>query len=1425
MKTFVKKLIATLQVMVIIVSAMLTTISMLGTVSYAKNNYETAVEEVESGKILINSDSIWSTSKHKNINIWVDGDSSLNYSVSSNGLEIKLDAGTNIWITPEKNEYRERHYYTEIYFSETMGGGDDEYYTSLSSVSEINLSADRLIEKGGYYTGVGYDLEYSYYLKVYALEYKYYGQLQEYKLIGEVKIIINANKIELVKQSVEQYEEPRIDLETSSSARIYNNQLYLKPNTEYYISTDWGIDDSYDRPDDTKNGSYTYDAGLIAIGNGDGKYKSKLTTRDKLGTTRLTWTNNYGSSCYLDIVVSNFWSKGDLENVQANNDNTTVENGCKYRLQYDKVIDQTVTVKANNCGAIKIIPTSKFEGIKPIMTGVTAVDYTGFTDTKITTTSNNSNGTIEFSFNAKADGLIKIEFENFEGTKYTEYWEVVTIGNTNLTEISGEDGKSDGNPIIPEEDGENTTTEKTELENGAGGNNSGDDNIIKPEIKCSHSKIDETSFKLNITTTNCKAAKWYFVDKETTVSGKYSDLPGTVVSNPNSFEVILDCDDEKYKSGEYWFVVVAKNNNDSETAIFNGGPLKVNNTPRATIGIKSTTLQEKVFDISGMDVDGDDVTVWYYVSGPTTSVTQSNTLLSASEIKSKGKQLENTSDKITISIENGYEAGNYNLYVLVEDSNGATHVAGHRNIKIDNAPEVSYKIDCEDGNSTEGYTFSKKLIDKKIVTVNIKDIDKNDTITTKYFISTEDITEQNTVTKDRFMQSFYTLMYKSDVKTLTFDSNNATFNIPVSATEATQQKMYVYILVQDKLGISTYVSTGTIVVDGSDLQLDVIYLKDALEESKSENYYTAGNTLEVVCEFNHIMKEQAPDLYLKFGQIERKQDKISYEDYKVIYSYNIKSDDANGKISVSRFNYVSENFKDAYIEENEYNIAFENETNNLLNLIDNYNYYIDTKIPTITKIEIAYKTDENSKIYKNAEDGKTYIRNASEIKCILTYDEKIIGAALLMMDKGNEYGFNMDIEGENTLTSIVDLKTKNALGAVYEGGYDVLMFNNVLKNMTDLAGNPVRLNDNVEYVYTLNGTNYKKDEIIIDDVVYNGLISVGKEIADDDITINVGTEVQCFAEYKNKNELDYADASGVKTISLDIYSNDNGIELKDKDGNVIAKNESVENNSEEYSYLNNYTLTEEQLPVTFVATQIGTYNVVTNKIDNVGNISESDINIISSSLVSVNETLSGLNLGDTHKLNEYNNIFALDDSEKVYTLYLKADSSIDVNNMVLKVYDCFNTEVTVTKGKVITKDEQKYQTYIFNIDNVGKYRIQAYNKISETEETYELIMEDIISNINVYMPGDVNCDGIVNVMDPIYILQNNAGMLKNEEIRSMIKYTGKVNDDNIIDIADVIMLNRIISEDSRLEIITKEIIEKEGLNEDLIGRVRIKTDN
>ena len=1382
MKKIGIKLISVFQIIVLMISIILPIITLFPTEVIARDFNTELVEQMKQGKKSINQ-------TLKGIRVWIEEDAykAAVFNVRTDLERIELDQGVDVWVAPAASPKGD--YYTELQV--IKGGLLYETVTKYENVEKISLPVEKINEYVDNNNNVIFRLVSYYY--------------ENNSKIGEINIDLRQNSIVLDNSNKGISEDGLL----CNNAIIQNNILYVKPNSEVILTTEWGNS----RTSYSKNGIF-YVNGRASVKLPESSYTYKVP--NELGkTVEFKWINMNGTSCSLNMVVSNFANNSIKVTELPGNTKITNASTNSKAIDYDTnkmyTISKYLHVVKGSESTIKVEHNKQFENKDIALTGLTVEDISGFSEGTLNSKIHETCYTINFK--AKEGGILKVQYSDYTGTKYDVYWQILLVDNIDsLDKIKDENKEEDVQTGVPQ----NPNT------GNIGDTTNGSNNIKtydEPKIEYTSKRINEGTIKFDFKITNCTAVKYVIKERKQNSDGTlgeyeyitndYSKFEGTEVSNPNSFSVIMNS--VNLGSGKFDITVLAKNTDDLVTSYFALGPNSINLTPNAGIAKitnaqieNGTATNTKKYIIYGYDADkGDTFKLYYYLEKKENKT--SYVKPSVENILKNGTKIENNNSDIVISTlkelstdKTKFGTGYYDLTVYVEDKNGAFNTSYIENICVSEAPEIEFEIIGENGTSKDGYTYSKTPRNGQKVKIKVSDKDGDNNLKLYYFVTEKALSESEL--SKVFNNSIEFINSGYEIKSANL-KNNYFIQADLPAVEGKRVSKYVYMCATDSLGATRFVSTGSIVVDDTPLQLDCIFANKINNSTSERTGYSVGEKLEITFRFNHIMKEQCPDLYITVGTTKRKQNNVKYNGNEITYIYDIQEaqsgvdnvvEAASGEISFAKLDYANNQFIDIYEKENK----FEQELKEILNnneIIDivTVKYYIDTVTPRIDHIEINLTTKENSNIYEDTVNNIKYISEVDSAQLKVLYSEHVIkkapraeiilGDNTLFLAETKEEGKR--IEDIYNLTNWIQFYSFMKI----QGKIELNNFSSTYFT-TDISGNKLNANIPTAIVYKLNGVDVGDTPIVLDDDVYSGeIIAEGKEV-EEQSAYSVNTEVMCFAEYKNENKKDYEDLSGLKNVTLKVWENNNSVMVKDKDGDTLVKDANISNTDTNYTNLAQYTLTEQQLPVSFVIPEEENYKVSTIKTDNLGNTTTKTVEITGTSSVEINEELSGLDIGKTEKYNYK----LLTDEQKQYTLALKLDSEISKENIEVKILDLESKILSVKYIGQITQDNETYEKYAFNINRGGTY----YIEVSNTENNMVLLNEKI-SIDNVYIPGDTNYDGMLTAQDIVNVQRYMIGYTPQEELAKVF-ISSDVDGNKKVDIVDVVKLSRYISQDSEV---------------------------
>ena len=1296
-----------------------------------------------------------------------------------------------------------------------------------------------------------------------------------------------------------------------------DDTIYVKPGTTVNIKNKFKDEDG----DISRGvGNYTNTGNAVRsitkTNNG-----IDITTSNNIGDTgTIYWNNDVGSTCNVNIVVSNLMGSY-LENVSGSYKASSVAaNRWQFWAGYGSMyIKRDIYVAGNTLSKVKVTPYNMGSGrVSFDLARMSIRDMTGCLNTRNITEGTNY---VEAEFYPTRDGIIQFRYTNYLGNVMTENWHIHITSDAVLAEKRDVQDKSDvqageaekkssssgssSNPSGNQSSGSNNSNngdlgrnnssgsnnkkkvipslsmsvhrnssdnityyyttknatdamynvaKRTQYSNGSlsdyvrpssyYGNNygwgvsnpssfsvnvnadtfgegyfdvtaiaaNGDWNVTnflgwgpeavfkEPKITYTTKRNDDGTVTFDFNIKNATEAKYIVKRRKVKSDGKldeyegynadYDSFPGKVVSNPNKFSVKLDTGIGCYR-GYYDITVIARNTDDIATSYLGIGPNYINHIP--TVGIHTTNFNKanhKAMGIDYHDNDNDKLDLYYYIQKKDEKSTyvkpSKNTIINNGV---KGSSFEITEEQDGV--------GFYDITVLAVDEAGAYGMSYMANVTISNAPTMTYQIEGEAGDSTEGYVSSTVKRNVQKVNLNFNDKDENDNVMVWYFVSDKDYDEKE-IFKDN--ASFY--QKAEGIKTVNLHGNTGSINVDITTDDGTIKDKYLYVLTSDKYGAASYYKAGAFTVDDSPLELNGIAVADDEDEEGTKTVFGVGDTLKVMFQFNHTMAETAPNLYLKFGEQRRKQDSITFDGDRVIYNYEIKDSDENGFVSLDNLDYANGDFEDNYTRHNkfikvirpnatDFNDAF-GDGSNVLNCVENEKYSIDTVAPEIESIEINYEKGENTRwcVLGN----KVHLSNLENATVTVKYKEKVVGAAPTMeLIQGDNMVSTIAVNNkeEYSITELVN----NSVST--EGSYKVLRMSDVVE-VSDVAGNKANL-DNYEVSYKVDGEPIDESrEVVIDNTVLKGKITkniYGNDDAEneteraqvlDGSIYSKGTIINCFTEFVNGDSNDYKDLTELRTIKLNVYCNNNDVKLRDKNGELLVKHTAV-SDDEKYTYLCRFNLSLDELPVSFSLDSEGDYRIVTIKEDTIYNTAINDVTVTATNQIDVDLEKSGFVNIDP---NQVYNIRKLTDEQKEYQLYVLNEGGISMENIDVIAKDIVGTEIVAQYVGEEEIDGRTYLKYKYVLTYGGYYRVNIVNK-----DTNTVILNKGFALSNFINPGDTNNDGKVDVMDVNCLLRYLAKMIDGEHI----KEAGDMDGDGETNIMDAVMLCRLVAQDPEIQ--------------------------
>ena len=896
----------------------------------------------------------------------------------------------------------------------------------------------------------------------------------------------------------------------------------------------------------------------------------------------------------------------------------------------------------------------------------------------------------------------------------------------------------------------------------------------------------EASKETTITTKNCTQVKYKVIKRTnkdvayTFGNETYDSFDGKVVSSPSSFKVSTSSFAKG--SGYYDIAVWGINQSSSVCSKVVYGAIKVVNTPIVNI-YKIPVNEKDSYKTYGVNVVafGESTKCYYYLHRKDSATTYSQprivTLKGENKAVSPDVWGEYTGNGQTIILNTEtIGAGYWDLTVYAENDWGRYAVEHIDNIVISNAPDVEYTIENEDADAKS----SISIRDEKNINVIVNDIDGNDKITIDYIVSDTDFTENGEKAIDNTVFEENATM----VKRLAVVNSNDTSKITVKAEKGETASKYVYIRATDKYGVSTFLRTGSIYVDNTDLKLQSIYAdKKAVEDEKVG--YGVGK-FKLTYQFNRYMTDVCPDVYVKFGEYEVKQEKITVNKNEITYQYNIPENSGNGDIVISRIDYTNNTFTSNDATPKTYNKQI-SEDEDVIDFVTG-KYFVDSIKPVAESLQIEIITDEEqSKIYPenpNLETDTIYVSNIKEANIVVTYSEPVQDESAMFGvffgDKASFFVVDHTTE-ERTVQkySITNLVNENMENNKYGGDLVIKYIFTTTDFTEDKAGNSVKWDKNLllpNVKYTLNGNEIGENaKIVLDSTIYNSEIYSGSTRIEEDSTYTTGTEFTVFAEFNRKENC--FDDSGIEDVKFELQYSNNGVNVLDKSGNVLLPTDIEDIEEDSYNKVAKYELEQSDLPISLKIEDEGDYLLRTSKEDILENSTEKEVVITAKNLIQIDKEKSGIDSDET----TYYNIFRLEEEALEYSLVLKLDSVSSDDISVLKVDNSIAEKIDYVSSE--TEDGYEYATYKFIATRGGRYNIQVKNADSQ------IVLNDSVKLGNVYTPGDLNYDGYINTIDLTYLLRYLAGIYSGREIALPANIDGKDG----VTLADAILLAKAIA--------------------------------
>ncbi len=356
---------------------------------------------------------------------------------------------------------------------------------------------------------------------------------------------------------------------------------------------------------------------------------------------------------------------------------------------------------------------------------------------------------------------------------------------------------------------------------------------------------------------------------------------------------------------------------------------------------------------------------------------------------------------------------------------------------------------------------------------------------------------------------------------------------------------------------------------------------------------------------------------------------------------------------------------------------------------------------------------------------------------------------------------------------------------------------------------------------TINNTS---NDYVLEYIFFNDKSSTGNELGD---LIKAGYTLPSKIEVKNYSidngkrlKAFYQDFDDSKNVSTNIAIPDkpvlnflDGEGEKYESGNITNKNITLNVLS-----VNNVTseifVNKQRVSNNFVLTKTGDYSIVLESIDNAENIEQDNYEVI---IDKIAPTIEGVEKGSVY----YESVTPIvkDNDIKSSKLYLsgnlvtgyKLNSTIEqVGRYDLEIIDNAgnvtrtNFEIkepiitdlkkyTIKEDKFICGIEQGIELKVFSQNSEINQKYTVYRDNKELKETEIVKTGDILKigkkEYSLIVNGDLNKDGIVNIMDLMKVKRN---VISNLELNETESLAADVNNDGKINIIDVMQIVRMI---------------------------------
>lgn len=905
-------------------------------------------------------------------------------------------------------------------------------------------------------------------------------------------------------------------------------------------------------------------------------------------------------------------------------------------------------------------------------------------------------------------------------------------------------------------------------------------------------------------TENCTEVKYKVIKRDDpnveydhSILNTYDGFDGEIAKNPN--ELTITINPLVTGSGTYDLVIYGINRDKSEDYKYlyrsaDQTGIVCNIDPKIKIEKETDTLNKIAYRVSASALDNIEIKERYYAIAKLDHYGE-EVSPSIDEMKNPGQNSKivksgnfNDGDLIELSTEN-YGVGYYALLLYAKSSEGIEKYTRISSIMLSEGSDINYTILGEDENQA-GSSTSRYVQNVDFVVTN--DLTTESDFT--YFVSENDYT---TLYKEGVSQGiFYNSSVKEEQITKTV-KNGEKFRITLNSEKGVRKNVYIYAMSRPHGPNSSNVCvirTGSICLDGTDMDVNSIYIKDY----QKKKTYKAGDELDVIVELNHEVEPATmhffPMLQLKVGDTILNPSELGSADNKVIYTYQITESTPNGEIKIEDFNYLADG--DGFYGEDAPDYSYTKKLKDyffMYDFVTGNEYVIDTTPPKVESIYVEIFADAIDGTDKKGNAVK-YVKDFKGVKVVGRYTEEVTGAGTsAYLDKGNKTNIHVFSYEDGNRTS-EEFDFTNLLlcseNSKFEGTLELSGYGSQFDTITDLAGNRIDYTNLPNAVYRLNGQTIDGSKVIFDSSVIAPELYVGNTRISESGIYNTGLVYTCFAEFNSPDN--YEDISGLTdTVDLGItYEGITPVAVYDNEGNEIENNYTIANTDEAGISSVTYHLRPEKLPVTFKFDDEGVHNIKAIKTDKLGNKSEIEYEIEAKDHIEVSQNETGLLNIDNNKMYC---LYDMEDNEKVYTITLKSDV-VDFEDINLYVQKTDENSTECEKIETKSVENTNYGKYQFKVNRSGKYVIYAVDKDDN------VVFNGFVEAKNVYIIGDVDFDGKITSSDVIQILRY---IVKFEDVKDdiTIPYAGNINGNKLsngkpdLDVMDAVKLARFLAED------------------------------